>query len=143
VLLFNAHFVFFSLSQKSETDYKSPLMEKEGLVRAVAWLDSNNINIGTIITDRHRQISKYIRENLSPRGVRHFYDVWHVAKGQSIIHFNIKLGWFYIWRVKEIPLKCLTVLNIILPVIRSEEETHGCWECFWLWRSKGLDPGDC
>lgn len=59
-------------------------MEKEGLVRAKRWLDAKNVKVATIVTDRHRQISKYIREELRPYGVTHYYDVWHVAKGKGI-----------------------------------------------------------
>ena len=61
-------------------------MEKEGLVRAVNWLDEKSFRIGTIVTDRHRQITKHIRLNLCPRGTRHYYDVCHVAKGDSSVH---------------------------------------------------------
>ena len=36
-------------------------------------------NVAALVTDRHRQIAKWIRENLP--NVKHYYDVWHVAKG--------------------------------------------------------------
>ena len=54
-------------------------MEKEGLVRAINTLQEFGIEIGTLVTDRHLQISKWIREELP--SVTHYYDVWHVAKG--------------------------------------------------------------
>ena len=57
-------------------------MEKEGLVRAIEFLKSHGLQIGTIITDRHRQIAKYIRESLP--GTIHLFDVWHVAKGKYL-----------------------------------------------------------
>ncbi|KAK6169321.1 hypothetical protein SNE40_020397 [Patella caerulea] len=54
-------------------------MEKEGLIRAVRWLQENNVQLDTLITDRHLQIGKWICENLD--NTKHFFDVWHVAKG--------------------------------------------------------------
>ena len=56
-------------------------MEKEGLVRSVKLLSENNVQIKNIITDRHRQIAKWIRENMPE--TRHNYDVWHMAKGTN------------------------------------------------------------
>ena len=56
-------------------------MEKEGLIRSINFLTSNNLEIGTIVTDRHIQINKWIRENML--GVQHFFDVLHVAKGKA------------------------------------------------------------
>lgn len=54
-------------------------MELEGLRRSLdfihEWLD-----ISTLITDRHRQIAKFIREN---HDILHLYDIWHIAKGLS------------------------------------------------------------
>nr|XP_022311415.1 uncharacterized protein LOC111116717 [Crassostrea virginica] len=57
----------------------SNAMEKRGLEKVVEWIHSHHLEIGTIITDRHLQIQKWIRENLPQ--TTHFYDVWHVAKG--------------------------------------------------------------
>lgn len=54
-------------------------MEKEGLVRRVKKLTDYGLSIDVLVTDRHRQIAKWIRENLS--NVTHYFDVWHVAKG--------------------------------------------------------------
>ena len=62
-------------------------MEMEGLERVVEQLA--NIDIKTLVTDRHRSIAKYIREQLP--GVLHLFDVWHVAKG---IHILFKFVWF-------------------------------------------------
>ncbi len=55
-------------------------MEKEGLIRTCRSIQSAGLNIGVLITDRHLQIQKWIRENLPE--VMHYYDVWHVAKGK-------------------------------------------------------------
>lgn len=66
------------------TEVKSSYhMEKEGLVRSVNFLQGEGIQIGTIITDRHVQIKKWIRENLCE--TKHSFDVWHVAKGIIIV----------------------------------------------------------
>lgn len=39
---------------------------------------SNGLEIGKIVTDRHVQVKKYMRENLPE--TKHCVDVWHVAK---------------------------------------------------------------
>ena len=54
-------------------------MEKEGLHRVMEFLKSELLTIDTIVTDRHRQINKWLRDNHSV--VKHFYDIWHVVKG--------------------------------------------------------------
>ena len=57
-------------------------MEKEGLVRCIEYLQSRNVTIKSIVTDRHVQIVKWIRENLTE--TEHCFDVWHVAKGKVL-----------------------------------------------------------
>ncbi|XP_071795886.1 uncharacterized protein [Asterias amurensis] len=59
----------------------SNAMELKGLKRSVKWMASKNVEIDTIVTDRHLQIAKWIRENLCENGVSHYFDVWHIAKG--------------------------------------------------------------
>ncbi|XP_070539206.1 uncharacterized protein [Ptychodera flava] len=54
-------------------------MEKEGLIRSLADLEGEGLTIGTIVTDRHVQIRKWLRENMP--NVEHLFDVWHIAKG--------------------------------------------------------------
>ena len=51
-------------------------MEKH---RLMEFLEGEGLQIGVIVTDRHKQINKWIREN-HPE-VKHYYDIWHVAKG--------------------------------------------------------------
>ena len=63
-------------------------MELEGLKRAVNRLVLAGVNIGTVVTDRHLQISKWIRENM-PSGTIHLYDVWHVAKGEYLYFLKL------------------------------------------------------
>ena len=56
-------------------------MEKEGLARVLNFLQQQGLNISVLVTDRHRQINKWLRENHSE--ITHYYDVWHVAKGNK------------------------------------------------------------
>ncbi|XP_046569471.1 uncharacterized protein LOC124277801 [Haliotis rubra] len=57
----------------------SNAMEKEGFQRSVQLLQAEGLTLSTLITDRHPQIQKLVRETMP--AVSHFYDVWHVAKG--------------------------------------------------------------
>lgn len=52
-------------------------MEKEGLKRALDHLERNNVKMDYIVTDRHTQVQKFLRE----RGITQYYDVWHLEKG--------------------------------------------------------------
>ncbi|KAM9341225.1 uncharacterized protein ABDE67_014898 [Symphorus nematophorus] len=54
-------------------------MEKEGLKRSLALLDARGVTLDCIITDRHPQIQKFLRE----ANITHYYDVWHLEKGIS------------------------------------------------------------
>lgn len=53
-------------------------MEKEGLKRGLDFLDAHGVTLDCIVTDRHPQIQKFLRE----RNVNQFYDVWHIEKGK-------------------------------------------------------------
>ncbi|XP_052783526.1 uncharacterized protein LOC128219672 [Mya arenaria] len=53
-------------------------MELEGLKRATDSLRRCGLSLAEIITDRHLQIQKWIRENLP--GTVHSFDVWHIGK---------------------------------------------------------------
>ena len=57
-------------------------MEKEGLARVLHFLQQQGLKISVLVTDRHRQINKWLRENHP--GITHYYDVWHVAKGNKV-----------------------------------------------------------
>ncbi|KAL5019111.1 hypothetical protein ScPMuIL_004833 [Solemya velum] len=54
-------------------------MEKKGLVRSIQYLTEKGVTVGTMVTDRHMQIGKWIRENMP--NTKRCFDVWHVAKG--------------------------------------------------------------
>ncbi|TDH08224.1 hypothetical protein EPR50_G00095560 [Perca flavescens] len=51
-------------------------MEKEGLKRSLALLEASGVTLDCIVTDRHLQIQKYLRE----KGITQYYDVWHIDK---------------------------------------------------------------
>ena len=55
-------------------------MEKEGLHRALEYVKQNFLEVGILVTDRHQQINKWIRE--SHPQIKHYFDVWHGAKGE-------------------------------------------------------------
>ncbi|XP_065146034.1 uncharacterized protein [Paramisgurnus dabryanus] len=54
-------------------------MEKEGLKRSLEFLEARGVKIDCIVTDRHTQIQKFLRD----RKVTQFYDVLHLEKGLS------------------------------------------------------------
>jgi hypothetical protein len=56
-------------------------MELEGLKRSLAFLTSNDISVSRLVTDRHAQVAKWMRENYPE--VDHRYDVWHIGKSIS------------------------------------------------------------
>ncbi|XP_062602753.1 uncharacterized protein LOC134264468, partial [Saccostrea cucullata] len=47
--------------------------------RSVRFLEESRVVISQLVTDRHLQVAKWVRENM-PNTV-HNIDVWHVAKG--------------------------------------------------------------
>ena len=55
--MFNIH--HYMQSNKVNGSYH---LEKEGLVRAVEFLRKKKFKIATLVTDRHKQISKWARE---------------------------------------------------------------------------------
>ena len=63
-------------------------MEKEGLIRAVKFLHDEDLTIKQLVTDRHPQIQKYVREQLPETS--HKYDVWHIVKGICFSQYNSK-----------------------------------------------------
>ena len=62
-------------------------MEKEVLVRSVEFFKYHGIPIKSLITYRHVQIVKWLRENMTD--TQHCFDVWHVAKGKKNIISNV------------------------------------------------------
>ncbi|XP_063731390.1 uncharacterized protein LOC134859038 [Eleginops maclovinus] len=72
------HIVDLQLVQSNEVG-GSYHMEKEGLKRCLDLLEANGLSVEYILTDRHPQIQKFLRE----RKITQFYDVWHFEKGLS------------------------------------------------------------
>ena len=56
-------------------------MELEGLKRCLKFVQEEaNATVECLVTDRHVQVKKFMREE-NPE-VRHWFDVWHVAKSE-------------------------------------------------------------
>ncbi|XP_063054475.1 uncharacterized protein LOC134448750 [Engraulis encrasicolus] len=70
--------VDIQLVQSNEVG-NSQRMEREGFERSLHFLESEGLDIGAIVTDRHPSIGKFMREQRP--SIRHLYDTWHVAKG--------------------------------------------------------------
>ena len=57
--------------------------ELQGLQRSIHFLtDTQGLEVKTLVTDRHPQINKWVREQL-PAVVHHF-DSWHIIKGSEL-----------------------------------------------------------
>ena len=54
----------------------------EGLYRVLEFLKEKHLQVGILVTDRHQQITKWMREEHP--SVKHYFDVWHVAKGECM-----------------------------------------------------------
>ena len=52
-------------------------MEKEGLQRVLNFLQQQKVTVEVLVTDRHQQINKWLRECYPSISL-----VWHVAKGK-------------------------------------------------------------
>ena len=70
-------------------------MEKEGFIRDMNDLNSRNISIKTLVTDRHPQIQKYTRENME--NTNHEFDAWHIVKGKDRLIFGGVSSWVSIF----------------------------------------------
>ena len=53
-------------------------MEKEGLRRCLDSLLANNVQILSIVTDRHRGVGSLMKKEYP--FIKHQFDVWHLAK---------------------------------------------------------------
>ncbi|XP_077379511.1 uncharacterized protein LOC144020186 isoform X2 [Festucalex cinctus] len=68
--------VDLQLVQSNEVG-SSDHMQKEGLKRSLALMESRGISIDCVVTDRQPQVRKFLRE----QNITHYYDVCHIAKG--------------------------------------------------------------
>lgn len=53
-------------------------MEFAGFKNCFASMFGHNLNLGTFVTDRHNQITKYMREEM--KELTHYFDLWHLKK---------------------------------------------------------------
>ncbi|KAK5921361.1 hypothetical protein CgunFtcFv8_025073 [Champsocephalus gunnari] len=74
----NNKVVDLQLVQSNEVD-GSYHMELEGLKRSLELLKERGVTLDCIVTDRHLQIQKFLRES----SITQFFDVWHIEKGIS------------------------------------------------------------
>lgn len=61
-------------------------MELEGFKRVIKKFSKSGLVVGKLVTDRHRQLAKYVRENVP--AITHMYDVWHIAKGIKTLYYS-------------------------------------------------------
>ncbi|KAL5021397.1 hypothetical protein ScPMuIL_000552 [Solemya velum] len=54
-------------------------MKKTGLTRSLKFLDERGLELGILITDRHRQLGKFLRDEYPE--IDHLFDIWHIGKG--------------------------------------------------------------
>lgn len=84
-------FINQPLSQSNEVSSTNH-MEKEGLHRVLNFTKERGLNVGVLVTDRHQQITKMMREQHPD--IKHYFDVWHVAKGECIDNMTCGFGVF-------------------------------------------------
>lgn len=70
-------------------------MEKEGLIRGLKYFEDNDLHIGLLVTDRHKQLSAWVRDNMPD--IKHAYDVWHVAKCKLLHAWKLKVHSRYVY----------------------------------------------
>ena len=73
----NIFYPFYITLKANETGDSSP-MELEGCKRAFSFLESVGLPISIFISDRHRGIAKWVREQCP--NTAQFFDIWHVAR---------------------------------------------------------------
>ena len=56
-------------------------MEPEALKRTLKHLKDNELNVTTIVTDRHRSVEKILSED--HKDIVHYFDIWHVARSKD------------------------------------------------------------
>ena len=61
-------------------------MENEDLIRGIHFLQKKKLKINTLVTDQHKQIAKWVKENLP--STDHCYDIWHLAKCTCMLNLQ-------------------------------------------------------
>lgn len=57
-------------------------MELEGLIQCLKKVEEEGVVTSDLVTDRHSQIKAYMKKERTD--INHWFDVWHVAKGNSV-----------------------------------------------------------
>ena len=73
-------FTLFFVKQSTEVP-NSNAMELESLKQQLLYLDQENVNVEKLVNDRHSQVSSYMVKEKPT--IKHYYDVWHLAKGKN------------------------------------------------------------
>ena len=68
----------FNLFLKSNQCGSSNVMELDGVKDRFEQIKQMGLKVSIFISDRHRGIAKWIREDTD---TKHFIDIWHVSKG--------------------------------------------------------------
>ena len=76
----NNYCLIYPHSSEMKSSYSTIIMEKQGLERALKFLKEGGIKLEVLVTDRHKIINKWLRESHS--AIKHYFDVWHIAKGK-------------------------------------------------------------
>ena len=81
--------------QSSEVP-NSSWLEIEGLKRIMKFLlEENTMRIHSFVTDRHTQVTCWIKDTLLGKGIKkHYFDVWHMAKSVFNLLFKFFIKFF-------------------------------------------------
>ena len=61
----------------------SAAMEKEGLLRGLRYLASQELYVADLVSDQHPSITKMMPEEFP--NIQHWFDSWHVIKGMLLL----------------------------------------------------------
>ena len=77
ILLWNVELVI----QSNEVGGSYHMHGERRTYRVMQFLQQQDLTIEVLVTDRHRQIAKWLCESYPE--ITHYYDVWHLAKGMK------------------------------------------------------------
>ena len=63
------------------------------------FLAANSMEVGMLVTDRHKQINKFLNKKYPE--IEHRYDVWHVSKGKLCNQHIVFLMYLQLLRIEE------------------------------------------
>ena len=89
-------------------------MELEGLKRGLRHItELNVVHVHDLVTDRHVMIKSYMKTERP--NMNHYFDVWHVAKGNQILNF--------VSLIKKIINLILVISQLIQFIFRNIKKT--------------------